>query len=124
MWHAQLREWLEARMAERGLHTARELAAALGVANTAVLGWLKGADTPSLRSCEKLAAYFGRSLDEVLEVSGRRQAQAPLPRNVVFGGWLVERMRSLGIGTGAMARRLGLSETTIYNWRQGTRTPD
>src|SRR5256886_11420125 len=50
-------DWLEARMAERGLRTARELAAALGVANTAVLDWLKGADTPSLRSCEKLATY-------------------------------------------------------------------
>ena len=76
------------------------------------------------RSCEKLATYFGRPLEEVLAVSGRRQARAPNPRNLAFGGWLVERMRALGIGTGALARRLGLSETTIYNWRQGTRTPD
>src|SRR5262245_40968497 len=110
MWHAHLRDWLETRMAERDLRTARELAGALGVANTAVLDWLKGADTPSLRSCEKLAIYFGRPLEEVLEVSGRRQAQAPMPRNVAFGGWLVARMRTLGIGTGAMARQLGLSE--------------
>src|SRR5438093_5400356 len=119
MWQAQLRDWLEARMAERGLRTARELAAALGVANTAVLDWLKGADTPSLRSCEKLATYFGRPLDEVLAVSGRRQTRAPNPRNLAFGGWLVERMRALGIGTGALARRLSLSEPTTYNWRQG-----
>ena len=47
-----------------------QLAADLGVSHATVGRWLSGSDTPSIRSCRKLAEYSGISLEKILSTVG------------------------------------------------------
>ena len=47
-----------------------QLAAELGVSHATVSRWLSGEDTPSTRSCRKLAEYSGVSLEKILSIVG------------------------------------------------------
>jgi len=47
-----------------------QLAADLGVSHATVSRWLSGADTPSIKSCRRLAEYSGVPLGKVLSVVG------------------------------------------------------
>jgi len=47
-----------------------QLAADLGVSHATVGRWLSGSDTPSIRSCRKLAEYSGISLEKILSNVG------------------------------------------------------
>ena len=58
-----------------------QLAADLGVSHATVSRWLSDADTPSIKSCRKLAEYSGVPLEKVLSVVGHlpRIAEAEPP---------------------------------------------
>lgn len=47
-----------------------QLAADLGVSHATVSRWLSGEDTPSTRSCQRLAEYSGVPLEKVLSIVG------------------------------------------------------
>jgi transcriptional regulator with XRE-family HTH domain len=47
-----------------------KLATDLGISPATVSRWLSGQDTPSPRSCQKLAEYSGISEEEILSVVG------------------------------------------------------
>ncbi len=47
-----------------------QLAADLGVSHATVSRWLSGNDTPSTRSCQRLAEYSGVPLEKVLSIAG------------------------------------------------------
>jgi transcriptional regulator with XRE-family HTH domain len=47
-----------------------QLAADLGVSHATVSRWFSGEDTPSTRSCHKLAEYSGVPLQNILALSG------------------------------------------------------
>ena len=47
-----------------------QLAADLGVSHATVSRWLSGKDTPSTRSCQKLAEYSGWPVEKVLSLAG------------------------------------------------------
>lgn len=47
-----------------------QLAADLGVSHATVGRWLSGKDTPSTRSCRKLAEYSGWPVEKVLSLAG------------------------------------------------------
>ena len=57
------------------------LAADLGVSHATVSRWLAGADTPSIKSCRRLAEYSGVPLEKVLSIVGHlpRVAEARPP---------------------------------------------
>jgi len=56
-----------------------QLAAHLGVSHATVSRWLSGKDTPSTRSCQRLAEYSGVSPEQVLSIAGH------LPRTRIRG---------------------------------------
>ncbi len=47
-----------------------QLAADLGISHATVSRWLSGADTPSIKSCRRLAGYSGVLLQKVLSIVG------------------------------------------------------
>ena len=47
-----------------------QLAADLGKSHATVSRWLSGADTPSVKSCRRLAEYSGVPLEKVLSITG------------------------------------------------------
>lgn len=47
-----------------------QLAAELGISHATISRWLSGADTPSTRSCRRLAEYSGVPLQKILSVVG------------------------------------------------------
>lgn len=47
-----------------------QLAADLSVSHTTIGRWLSASDTPSIRSCKRLAEYSGVSLEKVLSIIG------------------------------------------------------
>jgi len=47
-----------------------QLAADLGVSHATVSRWLSGEDTPSIRSCRKLAEYSSVPVHKVLSIAG------------------------------------------------------
>jgi transcriptional regulator with XRE-family HTH domain len=47
-----------------------QLASDLGISHATVSRWLSGKNTPSTRSCQKLAAYAGVPLERVLSLAG------------------------------------------------------
>jgi len=47
-----------------------QLAADLDISHATVSRWLSEADTPSTRSCRKLAEYSGVSLEKILSITG------------------------------------------------------
>ena len=47
-----------------------QLAAGLGVSHATVSRWLSRNDTPSTRSCQRLAEYSGVPLEKVLSIAG------------------------------------------------------
>ena len=47
-----------------------QMASDLGVSHATVSRWLSGADTPGIRSCQKLAEYSGVPLDKILSIVG------------------------------------------------------
>lgn len=47
-----------------------QLAADLGVSHVTVSRWLSGTDTPSTRSCQRLAEYSGWPVEKVLSLAG------------------------------------------------------
>ena len=47
-----------------------QLAADLGVSHATVSRWLSGRDTPSTRSCRKLAEYSGVPLQKIFSIVG------------------------------------------------------
>ena len=47
-----------------------QLASELGISHATVSRWLSGKDSPSIRSCRKLAEYSGVSLLEILPIVG------------------------------------------------------
>ncbi len=53
-----------------------QMAADLGTSHATVSRWLSGEDIPNTRSCQKLAAYSGTPLEQVLSIAGH------LPRMV------------------------------------------
>ena len=58
-----------------------QLAADIGVSHATVSRWLSSTDTPSPKSCRRLAEYTGVSLEKVLAIAGHlpRLAEAGLP---------------------------------------------
>ena len=46
------------------------LAADLGVSHATVSRWLSGADSPSIKSCRRLAEYSGVPLEKILSIVG------------------------------------------------------
>jgi len=58
-----------------------QLAADLGMSHATVSRWLSGADTPSIKSCRKLAEYSGVPPEKVLSIVGHlptvTEAKAP-----------------------------------------------
>jgi transcriptional regulator with XRE-family HTH domain len=59
MWYAEFREWLEERMAERGIRTSVELARHVGVGQRTANCWLRGVNRPWPANCARLAEAFG-----------------------------------------------------------------
>jgi len=57
------------------------LAADLGISHATVSRWLSGADTPSIKSCRRLAGYSGVPLEKILSIVGHlpRVAEAETP---------------------------------------------
>ncbi len=47
-----------------------QLAADLGISHATVSRWLSGADTPSTRSCRRLAEYSGVPMENILSITG------------------------------------------------------
>ena len=47
-----------------------QLATDLGVSHATIGRWLSASDTPSTRSCKRLAEYSGVSLEKVLSITG------------------------------------------------------
>ncbi len=47
-----------------------QLAADLGVSHATVSRWLYGKDTPSIRSCRRIAEYSGVPLEKILSILG------------------------------------------------------
>ncbi len=47
-----------------------QLAADLGISHATVSRWLSGKDTPSVRSCQRLAEYTGEAMARILSVVG------------------------------------------------------
>jgi transcriptional regulator with XRE-family HTH domain len=47
-----------------------QLAADLGISHATVSRWLSGADTPSIKSCRRLAEYSGVPLENILSIVG------------------------------------------------------
>jgi len=47
-----------------------QLGADLGVSHSTILRWLSGKDIPNTKSCQKLAAYTGISLEKILAIAG------------------------------------------------------
>ena len=47
-----------------------QLAADLGISHATVSRWLSGADTPSTKSCRRLAEYSGVPLEKILSIVG------------------------------------------------------
>lgn len=66
-----LADWLNIRLDERGLGN-NQAATYLGVSHTTMSRWRRGEAVPDPESCAKLAAFFGRPLDEVLAIAGHR----------------------------------------------------
>jgi len=61
-----------------------QLASDLGISHATVSRWLSGKDTPSIKSCHKLAEYSGVPLERILNLTGHlpsiaRQAPAGWP---------------------------------------------
>ncbi len=64
------------RLMRRRKKLPSQLAADLGVSHATVHRWLTGQDTPSFRSCRRLAEYSGVPLEKVLSVAGHLPAVA------------------------------------------------
>ena len=47
-----------------------QMAKELGISHATVSRWLSGHDIPSVKSCHRLAEYYGVSIDEVLAAIG------------------------------------------------------
>jgi transcriptional regulator with XRE-family HTH domain len=58
------------RLMRRRKRLPSQLAADLRVSHATVHRWLTGKDTPSFRSCRRLAEYSGIPLEKVLSVAG------------------------------------------------------
>ena len=58
-----------------------QLAADLGISHATVSRWLSGADTPSIKSCRRLAEYSGVPLEKILSIVGHlpKVAEAETP---------------------------------------------
>ena len=64
-----------------------QLAADLGISHSTVSRWFSGEDTPSIRSCRRLAEYTGVPLEEILSIVGHlpRIAETGPPEWPEFG---------------------------------------
>jgi len=60
-----------------------QLAADLGISHATVSRWLSGKDTPSVRSCRKLAAYTNVSPERIFSLAGH----LPQSRNNAVREW-------------------------------------
>jgi transcriptional regulator with XRE-family HTH domain len=67
--HSPLAAFLNDMMRRRGYKASR-FAAELGVSHATVSRWLHGRDTPSTRSCRRLADYCRVPIGRVLSISG------------------------------------------------------
>jgi len=58
-----------------------QMASDLGISHATVSRWLSGKDTPSTRSCHRLAEYSGVPMEKVLSIVGHlpRVAEAAYP---------------------------------------------
>jgi len=54
----------------RRKHLPSQLAADLGISHATVSRWLSGDDTPSTRSCRRLAEYSGVPVENILSIVG------------------------------------------------------
>jgi transcriptional regulator with XRE-family HTH domain len=69
MWYETFPEWLAARMVDRDLNSARELAGRVGVSSYMAAMWRQGESLPSRDHCRRLADAFDRPLEEVLRAA-------------------------------------------------------
>jgi hypothetical protein len=70
MWHAEIREWLGARMAERRMESTAELARHVGMSAGAVADRRRGHDRPSPANRLRLAAASDRPPEGVGRAAG------------------------------------------------------
>ncbi len=56
-----------------------QVAEAAGVSRQAYTRWEKGETVPDIKSCAALADYFAVSLDELVNYSGRKNGNLPVP---------------------------------------------
>ena len=66
-------------MIRRRKQRPSQFAIAMGVSHTTVSRWLRGKDTPSPKSCRKLADYSGIPLQRILSLSGHLPSIAETP---------------------------------------------
>ena len=55
---------------ERKKRLPSQMAADIGVSHATVSRWLSGKDTPSTRSCRRLAEYTGVPLERIMSLAG------------------------------------------------------
>lgn len=102
---------------------AREVAKEIGVSKTTIYEYLSGAKMPSLSNLIKLADYFQCAIDYLLGLEPERPALVFQPCKA-FPARFEEVLKHFGITRYKLEQLTGISESTLYYWAKGQKTPN
>lgn len=114
---------------ERSGKQQKEMAIDLGVSQPTISCWENGSKSPSAKSAEKIASYFGTTVDYVLgretqENEKDLESSIPMVEVQAFRRNLAFFRKRAGLSRREVASQLGITAQAYGNYENGIRTPD
>ncbi len=100
--------------------TSYKVAKETGVTQTALSNWKSGRSTPTTKTLQKIADYFGVTIDYLMNGIEESEKQE---FNAVFSKRLRYYLDKYQMTQVELAKRLGVGTTSVYNWCNGIKTP-